>query len=454
MEIMNDPVGELYQSRGYPPMSHPSTDPAVTAVAALFGGLRPPHPATARILEIGCASGHNLLPLAVRWPHASFTGVDISHEAVAQAARRAAEAGITNVSFEAADLRGFSKPGEQFDYIIAHGVFSWVADDAKKALLDFCAAHLSPTGIATISFNLWTGWEKRMPVIDAVRRIQQEHGVDVIKALAILREVVEDPGVRATVDDMLGKGPEILAFDDYAPVNDPWPLDRFAAAAVASGLRWLGDSDPAENIPSSLDDAARAALAPMAGDPLRMQMTADALADRTFRSALLCRADAPLAERMTTRLVLDLSVRSGQVPAAVPADGFMQALASFEPDAVPVEEVVARMTEPDVPATVRAVFQAITRGRLRARIEPVRITADAGSHPRLDAFRLLCARERIPLVDAWHSPCVFSERTYPLLAEMDGTKSVEDLAAISKKRCPDLAFHVWLGHLAGRGLFG
>ena len=451
---MSDPVGELYQSRGYPPMSHPSTDPAVTSVAALFGGLRPPHPSTARILEIGCASGHNLLPLGVRWPGASFTGVDISHEAVASASRRAREAGIANVSFEAADLRGFAKPGQEFDYIIAHGVFSWVADDAKKALLDFCAAHLSPTGIATISFNLWTGWEKRMPVIDAVRRIQREHGVDLIKALAILREVVEDPGVRATVDDMLAKGPEILAFDDYAPVNDPWPLDRFAAAAVACGLRWLGDSDPAENIPSSLDDAARTTLAPLAGDPLRMQMTADAMADRTFRSALLCRADAPLAERMTTRLVLDLSVRSGEEPAPVPADGFMQVLASFEPDAVPVEEVVARMHEPDVPATVRTVFQAITRGQLRARIEPVRITGAAGSHPRLDAFRLLCARERIPLVDAWHSPCVFSDRTYSLLGEMDGTKSVEDLAAISEKQCPDLAFHVWLGHLAGRGLFG
>lgn len=453
--MRDDAVDELYQSRGYPPMSHPSSDPAVTSVAARFAGLKPPHPSAARILEIGCAAGHNLLPLAARWPGASFTGVDISRPMVAEAERRARGAGITNVSFAAADLRELDFAGREFDYIIAHGVFSWVEDDAKKALLDFCAAHLGPSGIATISFNLWTGWERRLPVIDAVRRIQREHGVDVIKGLAILREVIDDAGVRATVDDMLAKGAEILAFDDFAPVNDPWPLDRFAAAAVACGLRWLGDSDPAENIPSSLDDAARESLAPLVGDPLLMQMTADAMADRTFRSALLCRADAPLAQKMTTGMVMDLGVRPPEDPPASsfgPLADFLAALESFRPDCVAVAEVLGRLKEPDVPIFARVVFQAITRGDLRARVEPVVIRKEP-LRPRLDPFRLLCAKESVPLVDAWHSPCVFSERTYPLLAEMDGTRSVEELAGISKERCPDLAFPIWLRHLAERGLF-
>ena len=452
----NEAVGELYQSRGYPPMSHPSTDPAATSVAAWFAGLRPPHPGTARILEIGCASGHNLLPLAARWPGALCTGADISGEAIAQARRRAEEAGIRNVSFIAADLRDLDFSGQEFDFIIAHGVFSWVADDAKKALLELCARHLSPSGTATISFNLRAGWEKRLPVVAAARRIMEEHGVDVVKALAILREVMaEHPDIIAIIDDMLVKGGEILTFDDFAPMNDPWPLDSFAAAAVSCGLRWLGDSNPAENIPSSLDDSAREALSPLVGDPLRMQMTADAMAERTFRSGLLCRADAPVSQRMTTGMVMELALRAPEVkPSGITPllSDFLDALDSLRPDSVPVAEVLERMRAVEIPAAAKMVFRAITRGHLRARTEPVRVIKGT-LHPQLDPFRLLCARERIPLVDAWHVPCLFSEKIWPLLAELDGTKTEAELAVIARRHCPDLAFPMWLKHLEERGMF-
>lgn len=451
----NESVAELYRSRGYPPMSHPSTDPAATCVSAWLAGLRPPLPATARILEIGCASGHNLLPLAARWPGSLCTGVDISGESISRAQRLAEESGIRNVTFITADLRELDLSGQEFDFIIAHGVFSWVPDDAKKVLLDLCARHLSPSGTATISFNLWTGWERRLPVVAAVRRIQQEHAVDVMKALGILREVMTaHPDVIATIDDMLAKGEEILAFDDFAPSNDPWPLDHFAAAAVSCGLRWLGDSDPAENVPSSLDDAAREKLAPLVGDPLRMQMEADATAHRTFRSGLLCRADAPVSSRMTTGMVLELAVRPPETrPTGISPSlaDFLNVLDTFHPDSVPVAEVLEKMGTTDLPAIAKTVFQAITRGHLRARTEPVRITR-APEHPRLNPFRLLCARERLPLVDAWHAPCLFSEMVWPLLAEIDGTKSVEELAAISQRLCPDLAFELWLRYLAERGM--
>lgn len=452
---VSDSVDRLYQTHGYPPMSHPSADPAVISVAAWFSGLKPPSLATARILEIGCASGHHLLPLAMRWPGSICTGVDLSRDAIGQAKQRMNEAGIKNASFYASDLRELNFEGQEFDFIIAHGVFSWVPDDAKKALLEFCSQHLSPSGVATISFNLHTGWEKRLPVISAVRRIQKDHDVDVMQGLMILHEVVEDESIRMVIDDMRSKGPEILAFDDFAPVNDPWSLDRFAAAAVSCGLRWLGDSDPAENIPSSLDDAARESLASLVGDPLRMQMTADALADRTFRSALLCREEAPITQKMTTGVVMDLSVRLPEIsPTNInPMFGdFLEVLKKFGPDCVPVGEVLQKSGMADIPAAARMVFHAITRGYLRARVESVRIDQNL-DRPCLDGFRMLCARTQIPLVDRWHSPCLFSARTYALLAEMDGSKTIEELAEISKQQCPDLAFMVWLKHLNDRGMF-
>ena len=75
---MADPIQELYDARVYPAMSHPLADPAVSGVAAMFAGLRVRHPAGARILEIGCASGHHLIPLAQRWPDSYLIGIDLS----------------------------------------------------------------------------------------------------------------------------------------------------------------------------------------------------------------------------------------------------------------------------------------------------------------------------------------------------------------------------------------
>jgi trans-aconitate methyltransferase len=117
---MNDPIRQLYQTRIYPAMSHPPADPAVSGVAALLGGLDVRVPSKARVIEIGCASGHNLIPLAMRWPESRFVGIDLSEAAIQQARDLAEAAGAGNVAFQTADLRDF-EDGEPYDFIIAHG---------------------------------------------------------------------------------------------------------------------------------------------------------------------------------------------------------------------------------------------------------------------------------------------------------------------------------------------
>lgn len=462
MPTSADPlVRELYQNRSYPAMSHPLSDPAVTAVAARLGGLTSGQPRHARLLEIGCASGHNLLPLARRWPQSQWVGVDLSNKAVAAARQLAAQAGIGNATFHAADLREFDPGGEPFDYILAHGFFSWVPDAAKLALLDFCRRHLAPAGIATISFNLSAGWAQRLPVIAMARGLQEASGTGLIDSLELLRDAAEPATphgahLRWIINDMLAKGPEILAFDDFGPVNDPWPFDEFVQAAARAGLRWLGESDPAENLPSALGDASRAALAPLAANPLQAQLVADFAAGRTFRSGVLCRDDAPTLPGLTADGVLDFAVRAGAVTptAAAPlAQAFYQTLAALAPACVPMQDILAAMPEAPRPALARLVFDGITRGYIRPRIEPLRFDPLPPPRPCLNRLLLACARRALPLVDVWHMPCAFPKTHYQVLAAMDGTRTCAELAALAHTRCPELAFEPWLRHLAGRGFF-
>ena len=454
MDVMADVIHELYDRRVYPPMSHPLADPAVSAVAARIGGLEVPAPQQARILEIGCCSGHHLLPLAQRWPESRFIGMDLSARSIGEARDRADRVGLSNIIFHVADLREFEPEGGPFDYIIAHGFFSWVPDEVKATLLSFCRRHLSRSGIATVSFNLECGWKRRLPVIAKVRAIQQARGGDEFSALEILRQVTDsgDPE-SAVIDDMLAKGAAILAFDDFGPVNDPWSLDRFARAAAGAGLRWLGESDPGENIPSCLSQEQRSALGADADDSLGFQLALDQAAQRTFRSGVLCRDDAPVLPGISLGRILDFSVRAGPPPVDGAVNEIHRVLDSLAPACVSVRELIKRLPALDTREVAAGIYEGITCGWVRPRIEPVVFEAAPPEFPRLDGFRLLCARDGLPLVDAWHQPCAFPQGHYQVLALMDGSRSRQELAEFSRDRCPELAFDPWLRHLAWRGMF-
>jgi SAM-dependent methyltransferase len=451
---MSDVIHQLYQDQVYPPMSHPLSDPAMSAVATRIGGLEVAHPRGARILEIGCCSGHNLIPLAMRWPESRFVGIDLAERSIAEAEERAAAAGVGNVTFVAADLTDYEPEGGPFDYIIAHGFFSWVPDEVKSALFAFCRRHLAPSGIATVSFNLESGWKPRLPVIGKVRAIHQAGGGDLVSCLHLLRELTPagDPET-AIIDDMLAKGAAILAFDDFGPVNDAWPLDRFASAAADSGLYWLGETDPGGNIPSGLTGEIVGQLRARATDPLDFQMAVDEAAGRTFRSGVLCRDDAPVAGRMSSGFLLELAVTTGGKPDDAEVMELFQVIGSFAPACVEVGEVVSLLPDRDGTWVARQLFRGITGGWVRPRIEPLRYDPEPPAFPKLDAFRLLCARECLPLVDAWHKPCAFPAGHYQVLAAMDGSRSAGELAEFSRSRCPELAFGPWLRHLAWRGMF-
>ncbi len=424
---MTDPVQELYETRAYPAMSHPPADPALSGVAALLGGLGVRHPAEARILEIGCASGHHLIPLAMRWPGSRFTGIDLSGPAIRQARGLAAAAGVANVEFHTADLREFRDADEPYDFIMAHGFFSWVPDEVKAALFAFLRRNLSVGGLATVSFNLESGWRQRLPVIEKVRAIQQAGAADEMAALAILRTVT-GPGSAemAVIDDMLAKGPEILPFDDFAPVNDPWPLERFVRVASEAGLRWLGASDPG--------------------------MNAAADAGRTFYSAAMCCDDEPLEPRVSWEVLQWIAVRAGASEVGG-NDPLLRAVAAAGPGGIAVRDLAARLPEMQHRDLGRGILEAIQQGRILPRMDVVDYDPEPPERPMLDKFRLECARRGLPLVDVWHRPCGFPGPHYEVLARMDGTRDQVALEAFAKSHCPELDFRPWLRHLAGRGMF-
>ena len=147
----------LYDRVPYPGYPYAQTDPDRLATLATLFGLEPPALETCRVLELGCGDAANLVSLAVSYPDASFLGVDAAQGAVARARALVAALGLTNVALEAGALERMQPSPGGFDYVIAHGVYSWVAPPVRDRLLALCRSALSAHGVAYVSYDALPG---------------------------------------------------------------------------------------------------------------------------------------------------------------------------------------------------------------------------------------------------------------------------------------------------------
>ena len=91
-----------------------------------------------RVLELGCSSGGNLLPIAEVYPTSDFVGVDAAGVAINEGKKIVDVCGLQNVNLRQADILDLGDDIGSFDYIICHGVFSWVPDQVRKRILQIC----------------------------------------------------------------------------------------------------------------------------------------------------------------------------------------------------------------------------------------------------------------------------------------------------------------------------
>jgi len=249
-----------YDELPYDSLPLPETQPDFLAAMARLHGFDAPDPRHARILELGCAQGGNLIPLAWRWPASDCVGVELSCVQAAAGADFIRHMGLPNVHILHGDLAALPNDLGEFDYIIAHGVFSWVPPSVQQALFDVCRRHLSPHGIAYISFNVATGWARLQPLRDALiertsadlpapARLQQ-----VLRVLDELEAEWRDPALLKEIAYLKTAAPSYLFHEYLADFNAPMPFAEFAAQLDAHSLRYVGEAGPRRAV-VELEDA-------------------------------------------------------------------------------------------------------------------------------------------------------------------------------------------------------
>jgi len=281
----------------------PQAHPDRMATLALLCGLRPPPVERCRVLELGCADGANLIAAAQALPDGEFTGVDFSSRSIGEGLEVVHGAALRNVTLIHSRIEDLNLNEGSFDYIIAHGIYSWVDETVRRKLLEIYRDHLSAGGVGYISYNTYPGWYLRRgfremmmhhvrSATEATARVKGARGF--IEVLARGCPNPDDPYHRLVRDfrEAIGKSPDFyIAHDHMEEVNEPVCFHEFAEQIGRYGLRFAIEADyPAGNTLNESDLAAL--LGAKAGDPIEEEQYKDFLLNRMFRRSLIVHAGA------------------------------------------------------------------------------------------------------------------------------------------------------------------
>jgi SAM-dependent methyltransferase len=306
--------------------SHPDK---VGAIARLFG-LAPAAATRCRVLELGCASGANLIPMAAALPGSQFVGVDLSPVQISKGRREVEALGLANLTLQTGDIATLEALGT-FDFVLAHGVFSWVARPVQEGLLSTIRSCLSPQGAAFVSYSALPGayprqalremllWHVRGDVDPGTRVERARRFAEFIAANASKR-APHAAALRRLVGEMGGLSDSTVLHDYLAAVHEPLTLSAFVARAAEHRLQYLGDAQFHSMFAEDLEPEVSDTLRRDALDQVAFEQTLDFLAHRPFRTSLLCRAEQGLDRTLSWERLEGLHL-SSRARATEPRDG-------------------------------------------------------------------------------------------------------------------------------------
>jgi methyltransferase-like protein/2-polyprenyl-3-methyl-5-hydroxy-6-metoxy-1,4-benzoquinol methylase len=294
-----------YESHPFP-QSHPDR----LAVLGRIFGLNPAPVTKCRVLELGAASGGNIIPSALLLPASEFVGVDYSARQVEDGRQTIAALGLANVSLRHASITDIDSSWGLFDYIICHGVYSWVPPTVKEGILRVARENLAPEGVAYISYNTYPGWHWR----EMIRRMMLYHGeqfAEIPKKVEQARALIEFLAKAVPTENnpyglFLKSELEIikrskdyyLVHDHLEEVNTPVYFHEFCEAAGRQGLQYLAEAEFGTMLASGFPAEVAETLKRISPDIVKTEQYMDFLRNRFFRQTLLCHREAKLTRHV------------------------------------------------------------------------------------------------------------------------------------------------------------
>jgi methyltransferase-like protein/ubiquinone/menaquinone biosynthesis C-methylase UbiE len=468
-------MANRYDEVPYPGRVFPATHPGHLAVIATLFGMTPAPAEGCRVLELGCGDGGNLIPMAYGLPGSEFVGVDLARQPIRKGREAIARLGLRNIELLEADLAAFDPPGAPFDYIIGHGIYSWVPEPVRQSIWRILSRRLAPQGVAYISYNARPGGLLR----EVMRQILLFHVRDIAapaEQIAEARRMADyiaqseqaPEGFRALMaqeaKEVRERSDAALYHDYLAPESEPLWLHEFVARAEANGLQYLGDADLhlmfAGVAPKSSAGGPR--FAGLEENFVLREQYADILLGRRFRRSLLCRAGLTLDRRLDPNRVRRFEISSPLVPAVAqpsldasakiqfcsPQAGTittnfplgkaaLMELSELWPDSIPFEGLAertarrlqGRLSEDDRRDLAQFLFRLVLANMVELHLHRFAFSAEPGERPLASPVARLAAETQSTVANLRHRAIeLATPGARELLLLLDGTRDRATLA--------------------------
>ena len=299
---MDEAVDQLradHDASPYESHAFPQSAPGHLAAVAYLFGLDVPDVSTARVLEIGCSAGGNLIPFAAWHPDGRSVGLDLSPVRVNEGRKRVEALGLTNVELLQADIAQYDLAAlGQFDFVICHGVYSWVPENVQQAILAAFRTLLAPDGVGYVSYNTYPGWKAKEIIRDAMllrcgamttpsEKVSYARGmIDFLEGVApadsVLARALSDYKAQGNSKDYY------LLHEELETFNSPCYLLEMASRCQPHGLVYLADAAPHTMFATNYGDKVAEPLLKECGhSQVLLEQYLDFVVNRTFRQSLI-----------------------------------------------------------------------------------------------------------------------------------------------------------------------
>jgi methyltransferase-like protein/2-polyprenyl-3-methyl-5-hydroxy-6-metoxy-1,4-benzoquinol methylase len=451
----------------------PHTHPSHLATIGVLFGMSPPPVGECRLLELGCAGGGNLIPMAQELPGSSFLGVDLSARQVQDGQRVIGALGLANIELRHASITDVGPDEGLFDYIVCHGVYSWVPRAVQDKIIEICHANLKPNGIAYVSYNTYPGWHLRGVVRDMMRyHVAQfeDPATKVRQARSLLDFLIKSAAtgteaygkVLADEAQIVRRHSDTYLFHEHLEENnEPCYFHEFVDRATAHQLQYLGEAE----FPSMLARNFKAETFEIlqAVPMLRQEQYMDFLRNRMFRRTLLVHRNVELVRNIpVTRICQFHLAVVARLEIADPRLGEQQPVEFKSPRGtatvkLPISkaalvhlnrvfprclafdtlfEAARELLGPEAaqasPDTLRRdlandLTTIYAGGLLQAWIEPPAFADQIGERPTASPLARLQARSGARVTNLRHEAVVLEGFSRHVVAQLDGQRDRRDL---------------------------
>jgi methyltransferase-like protein len=278
--------------------------------------------------------------MAASLPESEFVGIDLAARPIAAGRELSREIGLQNLRLHELSIEDVSAELGQFDYIIAHGVYSWVPLSVRDKILSICSELLSDRGVAYVSYNTYPGGHLR----HMVREMMLFHvqGVDlpeerIAQAKALLTFLADSREesdiftafLRSEVERVKKYHDAHLFHDDLAEINAPVYFWQFMEHAGRHRLQFLAEADYLDMQHREFSPNVVLMLESLGDDILTKEQYADFLKCRRFRQTLLCRAEVELNRDPNPETLKDMFLASPLRPVSADADVNSRSVVAF-----------------------------------------------------------------------------------------------------------------------------